>query len=481
MFHGSIPDTVRQILGSIVKDWNVSDIYVGCSGNFTIERTLSGVTSAKLHGNDVTIYSCLLGDYFAGNKIAGNFNYRKDYSGAMEILTKGQSVQNYMKDDTGIVTVALLLSKMSLYLGSKPNDYYNKMIEAYKSQWDYLFDSTYKKMYAITPILTSFYKGDVCEWINGIPEDCAFVCYPPFFSGDYEKMFRVIEDIIEWSPPEYEMIDKDKILDMFRKMTKHKYFMFSTNDKIDEFSEYLVGISQTTNRGVPLYIYAKSNKTRIIMPNQKINNALIERLGENEDLGNEIKIIQLKSENFHALRSQYMNVNIKPGSESAAYGVLVDDKLIGVYAFSAAPTLANWDNYIDTPFMYLLSDFPVFPSKYKRLSKLVLYAALSKESKMLAERISNKRIKSLITTAFSKNPVSMKYRGLFKLLNKKKLTGTTTEQAQYNGERDISEIYYNEGYQLNYGALMGQWTLKESLELWKNKFLNVTGGDNDRD
>ena len=119
--------------------------------------------------------------------------------------------------------------------------------------------------------------------------------------------------------------------------------------------------------------------------------------------------------------------------------------------------------------MYLLSDFPIAPTKYKRLAKLVLYAALSRESKMLAERLTNHRICSLVTTAFSKNPVSMKYRGLFRLLNKKELPGVE------DGETDMSKIYYNQGYQLNYGAAMGEWTLADGLAMWKKKHSQTEG------
>lgn len=119
--------------------------------------------------------------------------------------------------------------------------------------------------------------------------------------------------------------------------------------------------------------------------------------------------------------------------------------------------------------MYLLSDFPVTPTKYKRLAKLVLYAALSKESKLLAERLVNKRIRSLVTTAFTKKPVSMKYRGLFDVLNKKRLPGVE------EGETDMSKIYYNDGWQLNYGAPMGQWTLQEGLALWKKSHSQTEG------
>jgi len=462
MFHGSVPSSFQQILGGIVTAWTVKDIYVGCSGNFTIERTLRDITSAKLHGNDVTIYSCLLGQFFAGAPL--NARIKPDYNGKMAF------VRDYAKEDIDVLTIALLLSKMAVYLASKKsNAYYDKMIQAYTDQWKALFAQTKAKLENIQPFLSSFYAGDVCGMVDTIPEDSAFICYPPFYSGDYEKMFTALEEVIEWKPPEYDLIDKEKIFEMFRKMTQRQHFMFGTNDELPEFKDHLVGIAQTTNRGVPLYVYAKSEKRRIIMPRQNCVPFLTQRLGKDEDIGETIRIVPLKSENFQALRSQYMNAHIKPGSETASYAVTVDDKLIGVYAFSASPSLSNWDKHIATPTMYLLSDFPIAPTKYSRLAKLVLYAALSKESKLLAERLTNKRVKSLVTTAFTKRPVSMKYRGLFELLTKKELDGAGDDEG------DISKRYYGEGYQLNYGAAMGKWTLQEGFEIWKQKHSKTDG------
>ena len=228
--------------------------------------------------------------------------------------------------------------------------------------------------------------------------------------------------------------------------------------------KYLVGMCQTTNRGVPLYVYARSDKSMLVLPRQQTKPLLIPRLGENEDIGNSMKIFKLKKEEFQALRSQYMNIYINPGQAEIMIGVAVDDKIIGVYALVIPQSAANLNKYIDTPDIYMLSDFPISPTKYKRLSKLVLYAALSKESKEIAEQIYNKRVYALTTTAFSKKPVSMKYRGLFRLLAKKQLKGTD------DNETDMSKIYYGNGYMLNYGAELGQWTLAEGLDIWKSKY-----------
>ena len=208
------------------------------------------------------------------------------------------------------------------------------------------------------------YEGDVCEWVDTVPEDAGFICYPPFFAGDYEKMFRVIDDMFDWSPPEFENINKERINAMFEKLVRRKYFMFGTNDYLDDFKPYLVGMSQTTNRGVPLYIYAKSDKSMVVLPRQATAPLLLPRLGEKEGIGNTMRIIELKQEQFQALRSQYMNVHINPGQATMALGVIIDNKLIGVYAFSAASTVADISKYIDTPNIYLLSDFPIAPVKY---------------------------------------------------------------------------------------------------------------------
>ena len=82
--------------------------------------------------------------------------------------------------------------------------------------------------------------------------------------------------------------------------------------------------------------------------------------------------------------------------------------------------------------------------EYRRLSKLVLAAALSKEIKAYLEQVFSKRIDTITTTAFTQKAVSMKYRGLFDLYSRK------------------------EGM-LNYTAEAGRWSLEEGLKWWLEK------------
>jgi hypothetical protein len=39
-FIGSINQPVRSVLAELAPEWKDRPVYVGCSGNFTVERTL---------------------------------------------------------------------------------------------------------------------------------------------------------------------------------------------------------------------------------------------------------------------------------------------------------------------------------------------------------------------------------------------------------------------------------------------------------
>lgn len=54
MFVGTINEDLRALIKDAVRDWDVQDLYVGCSGNFTIERMLKD-SGFRLHGNDTVL------------------------------------------------------------------------------------------------------------------------------------------------------------------------------------------------------------------------------------------------------------------------------------------------------------------------------------------------------------------------------------------------------------------------------------------
>jgi hypothetical protein len=93
-------------------------------------------------------------------------------------------------------------------------------------------------------------------------------------------------------------------------------------------------------------------------------------------------------------------------------------------------------------------DMPVSTETVPKGSKLNLYAVLSEEVRKLVREKFLCEIHTIVTTAFSRKPASMKYRGLFDVLSRKE---TST------------------GYSINYVSQAGQWSLKDGLIRWYDK------------
>ena len=49
----------------IKKDQDIDGIYIACSGNFSVERSLFEL-GLPIPFNDVSLYTTMLGDYFSG-------------------------------------------------------------------------------------------------------------------------------------------------------------------------------------------------------------------------------------------------------------------------------------------------------------------------------------------------------------------------------------------------------------------------------
>lgn len=106
----------------------------------------------------------------------------------------------------------------------------------------------------------------------------------------------------------------------------------------------------------------------------------------------------------------------------------------------------------DPMFTYLLSDFPVAPTDYRHLAKLVVLAVTSVEAQQLMQNQFSLRVVGTATTAFSNNPVSMKYRGVGKMTSRVKSKDPAWK------------------FNLNYAFTVGGHTLAEGFQRWADRW-----------
>lgn len=357
----------------------------------------------------------------------------------------------YLVDQDAAVATIMLSTQLADCLTSngqvRDNPYYKRLARALHLQWPDMHARTLEKVQSVEMRLASFQVGDAVPWMSTVPKDAGMISYPPFFVGGYEAMFHKLDLMFDWDKPSYGEIDENRRNEFLASLTDRQYWAFGVMHKLPEYEPYLRGLTYTTAHGVTLYIYASRGVTRVVMPRQETEPVTQERLTPGDEIGDNMTLAPLNYKQFNALRSKYMNANIKPAGVSASFAVLVDGKLVGAFAFSTGSNAFRGKREV-----YMMSDFAVAPTDYQRLSKLVLYAVLSRESQMLAQRLKNRKTTHVFTTAFTNRPVSMKYRGLFDVYNRK--------------ERGDDEPYR---YHVNYIAPIGQWTLNEGLAEWKRK------------
>ncbi len=443
MFAGTIPPALRSIVSEAVSGWAASDVYVGCSGNFTIERLLDK-RGLRLHGNDVQLYSSAIGGYLAGEPLA--VSVRAEYAERFGWLAP------YLVEPDATVATVMLSTRMLVGV-DRQNAYYARMRAAYRAQWPALHAKTVERVRSVSLRLASYLNGDVMDFVDQCPKEGAFVSFPPFWAGGYETMFADLDTVFTWPRPTYREFDPQTTLqELIEQATDRRHWMLGTMEPQPSLAGHLHGLVQTTLRGVPIYVYSSSGTPRLVVPRQSTEPVLIPRLGQSEALAGEPHLILLRQPQFNALRSQYLNPRIAVGSANLPLGLMVGDRLIGVIGLAIGGTTPHPPTHgLDQPYVYLLADFPVAPTAYPRLSSLVVMAALSTEVRRMAERVSNGRVRSLITTAFTDRPVSMKYRGLLTLLKR---------APQEDGR-----------FALNYGAPAGRWTLAEAYDQWRSKHL----------
>lgn len=434
MFVGSINQDLRALLSETTRGWESEHVYIGCSGNFTIERILRD-RNFQLHGNDVSMYTCNIGKHLAGE--------------SLDIGIKDENLnwlEPYMEDGLPkLATILLCTTMLDGYYRQEP--FFVRKREAYKAQWERLHQETMEKIAkGIDGLkLNEFWAGDVVDWAVNSPNDQAFISFPPTYTGGYERLYKAFEDAFDWEEPPYELFDTERLGIMVEAVKEKKEWMMARDEPIDGLEGYEVGKVQTSLRSKPVIVYASKSPKRITMPHQKTELVKIPRANEETEFTEDSKItlVKITQGQMNTLRSLYLNPGIAPASAAMNLAVLVDGKLIGAMGL-ARSQFSNMD-------AYLMSDFVIRPVKYKRLSKLILACVLSKEVKFLFEQSINGRIHTVSTTAFTEKPVSMKYRGLFELHSRKE-----------------------DPPRLNYTGQAGKWTLQEGLKWWMNKHSKST-------
>lgn len=424
MFVGAVNSTVRSYLATNADVFTGRHVVVGCSGNFTLESVIAQYARpAGIHSNDVSLYSCTAGRWLAGQEPEYTVASPEfDWLPPM-LTTRERKVAGLM----------VLLDMLEFEKRNNPHRV--RMWNLYRENFTSLLDKTAEKLSEVGLKLDSFYAGDVFDHFLRFAGDkrAIFCCYAPTYAGGYERMYKRLDAIIHWDQPEYQLLD-DKRRDALLAWMMERNFLWYDDRAIDGMQPEAT-FKSGRNKAVHLYANVARSAYVADYPPHVLPKLPLAGCDLELTLDAQVRLCPIKTSDLARYKDAFLAKNIDHGQGMWAFSVQVDEKVIGFLEFKSSDFARDQ--------VYMMADFAVPGTRYKRISKLILQLSVAEETKRLLERVSVVKKRGISTTAFTDRSVSMKYRGVFDL---DKRGETASGQKFLNYSAQFNHLSWQETY-----------------------------------
>ena len=385
MFLGRTPRIACTDMADWLRNTKAESVQMLCSGGFHEEETFRGlVPGIKLFGNDVTLLPVVVGRFLMGDDHAA-IKFKEKYEQLNECKSR-----------------ALALCALDAALKT-----YRKRWKPTQENLDALVARANEKLDVLKEVrkklaLERFTERDMVKLIEETDAG-AIIGAPPFFRGDYERMSKKLDAVVEWEAPEYELFDPKRFPELctMAANTKKPWALLScvffpdvpllSIHKISKFrSWYLYGEPQhgglVTGPTCPQRFLPEAD------PDNFTENSVCELRPFTD--------AQEFQEVYYAYA--YKGFSLFPANPLA---VVVDGAFCGAFGFEFSTQHGG-------AFQSLYQNCEFAISNKRRLNKLVTMLSTASEVKEWIERTKWRRYQDgVYTVAMSDRPSTPKYRG----------------------------------------------------------------------
>lgn len=390
MFIGAVPkEVIGQVLATVPFDeWG--DVYVGCSGSFRFDRAVKmRHPECRVYSNDVSLLTCSIGALALGRE----FDIR--FKGALEFVEAAIAGLDF----SGRVAAVMVASAMGKFTGK--NEYALAHFRHYREHFRMFVDQALPKLSALVSEIQieEFYAGDFIEQAERAEKSGGGVAvFAPTYTGE------LVNENVDWPAPKY-AVWNPKSLPAFVASLEERKILYCV------ISDQLLDRKPTTEwRGSnkPVYTYSSNQAASLRRrPTKELQFKYTAVDPAAITAASKVSVCLVDNKRMTYLKNVYLSKGIDHTTGHINHLVMIDGALAGGFAFEQS-------RFGDkTRELYLLSDFSLF--RERKLSKLIAMIATSRE---VIDPINKRllvRIERILTTAFTDQPVSMKYRGVFEL------------------------------------------------------------------
>jgi hypothetical protein len=453
MFIGGIPKVVAQQIATALDGSTATDVYVCCSGSFRTERTIwQQLPGARVHGNDVSLYSSAIGEWLAGGALDCEFT---DALAPLEKAINAGVGASARRRAAGAVYAA----ELARFATGKMNAFKEAHVAHLMNGAEAALDAIEEKLETACAggRLASFHRRDwLAHLRDGVANGATVVAFPPTYRGGYEKTYAWIEANARWTPPTYETWDPKNLDGVVRELAAGGADYCILADRKLEGVEpdtmfQALGkrvIYGYTHKGRPQW--AKAASTGKPFNYKPLDTSKITK-------DSVVEVTPIDGPRALYIRTVYIKNTIAPAPALQNYFIFIDGMLAGVLGYSVnkmpGAVGKNKEHLISC---YLMCDVSL--SREGRISKLIARLALNRDVVGHFGRRMLQPYKYIVTTAFSDHPASMKYRGIWELLSRKEVEPP------------------GRGFNLQYGGHVINETPAEAFGWWWSKHSDKAQG-----
>ena len=340
---------------------------------------------------------------------------QNNYCHLLYLLATGQMTVTFKKDIAWLeeyndntplrqVSLLLIVTKLRKVIEGG-NEFKDDEVAAYREKMHESIANMREQAQFYIDMLTS------CRYVRGTVHDA-------LANGEKNILFQLVGDktskrtfgiyrrnceVEDWDvkPTEYdglvESVPDDVNFYVFSEtpylMNLHKIALFDTGHGSKDF-------------GKDLYSNHPKPKTSAIIVNDQLPNQVDYKVPPDDLYINDPALLSIRrcAVDFRILQEHFVYKVNSFQSPRLSFVVMYGDYLLGGFGFTKSPA-KEYD-------MEQLCDFAT-NNAVPRLSRLVLMCLLSKEVKKILSRFNRMEAESVFTIAYTKKPVSMKYRGLY--------------------------------------------------------------------
>lgn len=406
MFTGAIPKPCIEQAFKVVPLSKSDTVYVCCSGSFRLEQAVTALgLGCPVHSNDVSLLSVMLGRHLVGEPV--EFKFKGPLAPLEHAMPDGSSLSRL-----GSIGLALELAK---YKGSSEHAraHFAHLMGRAEEYVSKARDKVAR--YAERVRVSSFFAGDFRDHADrAIEERAVIFAWPPTYRGGYERLYKFVHDNVEWQEPSYRLFDPADLGSWLSYLdrTGVRYCVCADHALEGRHAQAIY----ESGRNKPVFLYSSDSRGSSVRRNTHTTAAVGYSLVDPETLTEhaQVQLVQVPAPVMNFIKDRFLKPGLVHSDGMMRFVVLIDGKLAGgfIYTRDSSGTI-DW--------VYLLCDFSVAPKSTsdRKLSKLIAMLATGREAMARWDRARMQRTKHVFTTAFTDQPASMKYRGIFKLHSKK--------------------------------------------------------------